>query len=100
MLNLTDMWRAAGKPKEKQPADWRSSKSGKEFIEHIMGTTGKNGSEVFQVVNGGLNPGTWAHWQIGLAYAGRHHNFEKVTLRFIKILQCVRYDFSHKTLKT
>lgn len=74
MLSLTDMWKAAGEENSKRPSDW-ARKEGDAFIEavsislnmpveHIMKTQrGKGGS-------------TFAHWQIGLAYAKYlDHNF-------------------------
>lgn len=68
MLNLTSMWKAAGSKANRRPSDWQNTDAGSQFIEHIA-----------LVVNGGLKPlfkttkgktgATWAHWQIGLAYA-------------------------------
>lgn len=66
-LNLTDMWRASGSPSGRAPADWLALTSAKEFVAcieasynaGISGITTKKG-------NGG---GTYAHWQIALAYA-------------------------------
>lgn len=67
MLSLTDMWKAAGADDAKRPANW-ARKEGRDFIDHvaeihnvpqghiIIGARGKGGS-------------TFAHWQIGLAYA-------------------------------
>lgn len=67
MLSLTDMWVAGGRDDAKRPANW-ARKEGASFIEHmadvlnvpvghiIKGTRGKTGQ-------------TFAHWQIGLAYA-------------------------------
>ena len=67
MLSLTDMWKAAGSDDAKRPANW-ARKEGAEFIAHmdavlnvpqghiIIGTRGRGGV-------------TFAHWQIGLAYA-------------------------------
>lgn len=67
MLCLTDMWRAADCPETGRPSDW-ARKDGRQFIEfiaeslnvpvgHILkGTRGKGGR-------------TYAHWQIGFAYA-------------------------------
>lgn len=70
-LSLTDMWRAAGKPDGRGPADWRALPETARFVEFLSdaGIAGKSGNDVFQVVRGGTNPGTWAHWQVAMAYA-------------------------------
>lgn len=68
MLCLTDMWKAAGSPKEKSPADWRALGHVAEFIEHIADVTGLAGDKLLRVKRG-RNAETWAHWQPGLAYA-------------------------------
>lgn len=71
MFSLTDMWRAAGSPKSKRPADWLRF-AGKPFVEfvgdsldvcsaHIVVRAGKGGT--------GGGGGSWAHWQIAMAYA-------------------------------
>lgn len=69
-VSLTDMWRAEGSPDAKRPNDWRD-RAGAEFIEFIgenLNAAGR-GIECFRVVRGGNDAGTWAHWQIALAYA-------------------------------
>lgn len=70
-LSLTDMWKASGSPDGRAPADWRALASSIEFADHVAEilNAGKSGNELFQVIRGGKSPGTWAHWQIGLAYA-------------------------------
>lgn len=71
MLSLTDMWKASGSDPQKAPAKWRALPGTKGFVDHVEVTIGKSDSELFKTVNGGKSPGTWAHWQIGLAYARR-----------------------------
>ena len=70
-LSLTDMWRAAGSPSGRAPADWRALTSTLEFSDHVATilNAGNSGNELFTVTRGGKAPGTWAHWQMGLAYA-------------------------------
>jgi hypothetical protein len=62
-IALTDMWRAHGSDPARQPSNWLASADAKNFIEvlnpgnsGIMSKRGKGG-------------GTYAHWQIALAYA-------------------------------
>ena len=80
MLSLTDMWRAQGGDKSRQPSEWLDSADGKRFCETAVEflnplkniKPGDSGFEENQLVitkRGGKAPGTWAHWQIALAYA-------------------------------
>jgi hypothetical protein len=67
-LNLTDMWRAAGRPKNMAVWDWRKLPGCERFVEHIAAAYDLGISQVF-VTEPGRGKGTWAHWQIGMAYA-------------------------------
>ena len=67
-LNLTDMWRAAGAPENKPPAIWQRQNQASEFIEFIADTMSKEHSLLIWTKEG-RGGGTWAHWQIGMAYA-------------------------------
>jgi hypothetical protein len=70
MLFLTDMWKAAGSDDSKKPARWRALPGAQEFIEFIEESViGKSDNESFRTVRGGADQGTWAHWQLGMAYA-------------------------------
>lgn len=71
MLSLTDMWKAAGSPAGRAPADWRALGSTIEFAGHVSEilNAGKSGNDLFVVTRGGRASGTMAHWQMGLAYA-------------------------------
>ena len=71
MLNLTDMWKACGSDPNKKPAHWLQSDAAKSFVEFLEETLNVR-QEHFDLVRsdrGGKAPGTWAHWQIGMAYA-------------------------------
>ena len=71
MLSLTDMWRAAGADTSRAPAEWMRSADAERFISFVLETLnmGISHDEAIKIVRGGRNPGTWAHWQIALAYA-------------------------------
>ncbi|WP_394077672.1 KilA-N domain-containing protein [Xanthobacter albus] len=71
MLNLTGAWKAAGSPSGRAPNDWRALSSTVEFADHVAQflNAGKSGNELFHVKRGGRKPATWAHWQLGIAYA-------------------------------
>lgn len=68
MLSLTDMWRAAGAEESRRPVDWLRLASTEAFVDHISSIVGKSHDEIIQTVRG-TDAGTWAHWQIGMAYA-------------------------------
>lgn len=67
MLSLTDMWKAAGSPENREPFNW-SRKEGAAFIEAVALTHNLPTSQVM-ISKRGKNGGTFGHWQIGLAYA-------------------------------
>lgn len=67
-LNLTDMWRASGADPARQPAKWREQDATKAFVGYLQETLPPKESSLFEVKEG-RNGGTWAHWQVGLAYA-------------------------------
>lgn len=66
MVSLTDMWRAQGGDPQQAPAKWRELPATRTFVEHLRQIVGL--SDVFQA-RPGRNGGTYAHWQIALAYA-------------------------------
>lgn len=68
MLSLTDMWKAAGKNPEKRPDDWKKDASNRAFLGHVASivNTPVEGIWASKRGNGG---GTFAHWQVALAYA-------------------------------
>jgi hypothetical protein len=88
MLNLTDMWRAAGGPAHRRPAFWLSMEETKRFRTYVRWRWSDigNAEPDFNVSEGhikqadpdclvlttrGQRGETWAHWQLALSYA-RH----------------------------
>jgi hypothetical protein len=67
-LSLTDMWRAAGSDPSKQPAKWREQDGTKTFVSHIACILLVGEDALIQTLRGN-EAGTWAHWQIAMAYA-------------------------------
>lgn len=63
MLSLTDMWKAHGGDLARQPSNWLASAEAKNFIEVL--NPGNSGI----ITKRGKNGGTYAHWQIAMAYA-------------------------------
>ena len=66
-LNLTDMWRANGADPYKAPSDWKR-KEGAQFIEFIEENLDMPKGHSVRVEKGKVSS-TWAHWQVGFAYA-------------------------------
>ena len=85
MLNLTDMWRAAGRPENRRPADWLVLEETQRFRayagthwteldEPVAPNAGQAGiwhldTDGFVATVRGHQGGTWAHWQLALPYA-------------------------------
>jgi hypothetical protein len=69
MLSLTDMWKASSADDHKAPAQWMRTPQASAFVEAVSFNVCKSHNEIVTTSRGGRNPGTFAHWQIGLAYA-------------------------------
>ncbi len=67
MLSLTDMWRAAGAPANREPFNW-ARKEGAAFLDALSIAHNLPASQVM-ISKRGKGGGTFAHWQGGLAYA-------------------------------
>jgi hypothetical protein len=68
MVCLTEMWRAAGSDPSKRPVNWLASVEAKNFIRFLEESLNVRNSDLLQIEQG-RSGSTWAHWQIGLAYA-------------------------------
>ncbi|MCB4825539.1 KilA-N domain-containing protein [Roseicella aerolata] len=85
MLNLTDMWRAAGCPEHRRPTSWLILEETARFRAHARAHLAEPdepaGDNVvhdhiialepdgFVATLRGRHGGTWAHWQLALSYA-------------------------------
>src|SRR3954447_24678437 len=86
MLNLTDMWRAAGSPVYRRPTLWLDMEETKRFrtyarwrwsdigsfepeLNVIVGDIKRAGPDGLVLTTRGQQGETWAHWQLALAYA-------------------------------
>lgn len=67
MLSLTDMWRAAGSPPDKRPAEWKRHE-GAPFVEAVAQTLNMGMTHIWRAERG-AGGATFSHWQIALAYA-------------------------------
>lgn len=68
MLSLTDMWKAAGSPDNREPFNW-SRKEGAAFIDAVSVSLNLPDSQVYRATRGKHGGGTLGHWQIAIAYA-------------------------------
>ena len=68
LVNLTRAWKACGAVKSKATYHWLESKPVQEFIETVSKKLNLRKSEVLVTMRGKYG-GTYAHWQIFLAYA-------------------------------
>ena len=69
MWCMTDLWRGAGAPDGKRPANWLR-KEGASFVEFLNDSLDVPHGHIIKtrkIAKGGGE--TWAHWQIALAYA-------------------------------
>jgi hypothetical protein len=66
-----DMWKAAGADAVRRPVDWLRSSDSQRFIRYLdeNGIVGNSHIELVRVDRSGQEAGTWAHWQVALAYA-------------------------------
>jgi hypothetical protein len=84
MLNLHDLWQAAGRPDDRRPADWllleetqhTRAAAGPHWstTEDPLAAAGQAGlctidTDGFVATVRGNQAGTWAHWQLALSYA-------------------------------
>jgi hypothetical protein len=67
MLSLTDMWKVSGSDPSKQPAKWRELPSSRMYASHVSVILRYSEDALFDTST--RRSGTWAHWQIALAYA-------------------------------
>jgi len=77
LVSLTSMWEAAGKPANQSPYQWQRY-AGAGFIADLA-KTHKGGNAPFIKTRRGKGvAGTWAHWQVAMAYA-KHlsHEFHR-----------------------
>lgn len=67
---LTDLWKAAGSPENKDPTQWIRSEQAKELIAELEADMGN--SHIVKTVRGGKagGGGTWACRDLAVSYAG------------------------------
>jgi hypothetical protein len=69
LVDVTQMWRANGEVPSKDPRRWAETEQAKGFINTVARTVNLAKNEVWKSKRGKHLAGTWAHWQVALAYA-------------------------------
>jgi len=69
LVSLNQMWEAAGAIAGKEPWRWAATADAKGFIADLAMASNLAKNEIWKSRRGQHLGGTWAHWQIGLAYA-------------------------------
>ncbi len=65
LVNLTDFWKAGSGDRAKQPAQWLKTDAAQAFIAELAKA---EDIQLLKITRGRFG-GTFAHWQIALAYA-------------------------------
>lgn len=72
LIDVTAMWKAVGSPKDREFWQWKR-KSGASFIKDLASALDLPTGHIQRTTRGGSgvggSGGSWAHWQIALAYA-------------------------------
>lgn len=68
-FSITDVWKATGSKANKRPVDWMKTDAAKEFIEALARELEVVPDHFIKSKRGKNIGGTWAHWQVMLAYA-------------------------------
>jgi len=69
MISPTDLWKTVGGSVGQHPRHWQELESAQEFINHLGEKLNVGKSDILKTTRGRYHGGTWAHWQIALAYA-------------------------------
>ena len=69
MVSLTQMWRACGSERHKQPSQWMRYDHADELLSELSKMAKTVKSQFWKTKRGRIGGGTFAHWQLGIAYA-------------------------------
>jgi len=68
LVNLTDLWHSAGEDPSKRPTIWLRQQDAQAFIKELAAKENVIQDHIIKSTRGRFG-GTFAHWQIALAYA-------------------------------
>lgn len=69
LVSLTDLWKAAGSKNHEKPSLWLLQEKTSQFIGTVEENLKGRKDDLLKSTRGRHNGGTFAHWQIALAYA-------------------------------
>lgn len=69
LVSLTDLWKANGGNYNQRPAHWFEQDNAQEFIQAVASKLNVRQTDLYETRRGRGVGGTYAHWQIALAYA-------------------------------
>lgn len=69
LISLTDLWKAAKGNTSQKPTFWLRQNDVVNFAESLREKAKLTQDQLARTVRGGKSAGTYAHWQIALAYA-------------------------------
>ena len=68
LYSLTNLWKQSKNTNSSKPSFWLRTNPTKKFIAHLEKNTRVDSSKLVKITHGD-NGGTYAHWQVALAYA-------------------------------
>jgi len=68
LVNLTDLWKAGGADEMRRPSRWLKQDQAKDFVSNLRRLNNVAQNDIIHTTYGRFG-GTFAHWQIALAYA-------------------------------
>ncbi len=68
MISLTDLHKASGGANRNHPTEWFANDGNRAFIRTLAQKLNLQDSELYETRSGRFGGGTYAHWQIALAY--------------------------------
>ncbi|WP_107667986.1 KilA-N domain-containing protein [Cyanothece sp. BG0011] len=68
LVSLTQLWKAANSPKNRDPRRWTETDGSALFLLALEKKLNVATNDILKTVRG-RNGGTWGHWQVALAYA-------------------------------
>ena len=68
LVNLTDLWKAGGAGEMRRPSRWLEQDQAKDFVSNFRRLNNVAQNDIIHTTRGRFG-GTFAHWQIALAYA-------------------------------
>lgn len=69
LVNLNQMWEAAGRPNNKDPRRWADNPGGRQFIANLARRLNVGKTVIWKSRRGKHLGGTWSDWRIAVAYA-------------------------------